>query len=303
MSAVALLVVCGSPATGDTGHDNDGAGELRIVTLSPHLAELVYTVGAGDLLVGVSAYTDYPQAATRLPVVGDAFNLDLEQLALLEPDILLAWETGTPAHVLDVLRNRGYRVETVKTTSLDDVADALLRIGSLTGHSSAAAAAAADFREGLAQIAKAHADAEPITVFYQVSARPLYTVNGKHFVSELVNLCGGVNIFADLGGLAPAISVEAVLDRDPEVVLASTDAGESVFDEWDRWTDMAANRYGNRFMMPANDIARPTPRLLIAAKALCDALDEGRRNRRRVLSPCAPSRFPGRIRCAPAPVR
>ena len=255
---------------------------LRIVTLSPHLAELVFAVGAGDLLVGVSAYTDYPEAATALPVVGDAFNVDQEQLTVLEPDLLFSWETGTPLHVIDELRGRGYRVEVISTTTLDDLPKALEQIGALTGREKAAAVVAERFSRSLHELAIAAADAEPIRVFYQVDARPLYTINGGHFVSQLIRICGGTNIFADLGGLAPLVSVESVLEREPEVILASTDAGPQAFDEWQRWSDLAAIRYENQFLMPANEIGRATPRLLVGARAVCEALEKGRENRGRV---------------------
>jgi iron complex transport system substrate-binding protein len=256
-----------------------GSAVKRIVTLSPHLAELTFAVGAGDLLAGVSAYTDFPPEAAILPVVGDAFNLDQEQLTILEPDVLLAWKTGTPAHVIDDLRSRGFRVEVITTTSLADIPAALRRIGHLTGHEEPANTAATDFEAGLGKLADAARDLAPISVFYQVDARPLYTVNGSHYVSELIELCGGTNIFASLNGLAPLVSVEAVLEREPEVIMASSDAGTAAFSEWDRWSDLPANRYGNRFLMPADVIGRATPRLLSAAQAVCDALATGRTNR------------------------
>jgi iron complex transport system substrate-binding protein len=271
---------CSPVATdGAAKSDSTSTDSLRIVTLSPHLAELVFAVGSGGQVVGVSAYTDFPVEAAALPLIGDAFNLDQEQLALLEPDLLLAWDTGTPAHVVDELRARGYNVEVITTTTLADVSAALRKIGTLTNNRRKADEVAAGFSNALADIADNSRGAAPITVFYQVDARPLYTINGGHFVSQLIDLCGGTNIFADLDGLAPLVSVEAVLERDPEVMLASTDAGDDAFDEWDRWPDLAANRYGNRFLMPANDIGRPTPRLLDGARAVCEALDESRRNR------------------------
>lgn len=264
------------PADSDPGLRSES---LKIVTLSPHLAELVFAVGAGDLLVGVSAYTDYPVAAANLPVVGDAFNLDQEQLTVLEPDLLLSWKTGTPAHVVDELRARGYRVEVISTTTLDDLPKALEQIGVLTGHEETAGAVVEEFSRGLHDLAVAAADVEPIRVFYQVDARPLYTINGDHYVSQLIHICGGTNIFAELSGLAPLVSVESVLEREPEVILASTDAGSHAFDEWRRWSDMAAIRYDNQFLMPANEIGRATPRLLVGATAVCDALESGRANR------------------------
>lgn len=281
--AVAVLPGgCGRPAdgtvSGQRAEDNVDTG-LRIVTLAPHLAELIFIVGAGDSLVGVSSYTDYPDAAATLPVVGDAFSVDQERLALLEPDLLLAWQSGTPERVVDELRERGFRVETIATRGLDDIATAIEEIGGLTGHRTQAKAQAAAFRDGLRQLAERYRKSEPIGVFYQVSNRPLYTINGDHYVSELVDVCGGRNVFADLRDLAPLIDVEAVLARDPEVMLASADSAPDAFGVWKRWPDLAANRYGNHFYLPASEIGRATPRLLQAGETLCKTLDQARRNR------------------------
>jgi iron complex transport system substrate-binding protein len=273
------LFGCDAPDVRQTGKNKVTSDKPRIVTLSPHLAELVDAVGATSLLVGVSAYTDYPEAAAQLPVVGDAFNLDQERLTLLEPDLLLAWDTGTPAHIIDELRSRGYRVEVVQTSGLPDVAAALRKIGMLTGHVEVAALAAEDFERKIRKLERQVVDPDPIRVFYQIDAHPLYTVNGSHYVSQLIELCGGQNIFVELNGLAPLISVEAVLQRDPEVILASTDAGPEAFFEWQRWSELAAIRYDNQFLMPANEIGRATPRLVVAAEAICSALEQGRRNR------------------------
>jgi iron complex transport system substrate-binding protein len=249
------------------------------VTLAPGLTELVFAVGAGDQLVGVSAWSDFPPRARDLPVVGDAFTVDQEQLALLRPDLLLVWESGTPSHTVDELRDSGYRVERIRTRSLGDIGRALLQLGELTGRSAEAALVAADFQADLETLRQSQADRSPISVFYQVSARPLYTVNRQHYVSELIEICGGRNIFEDLDNLAPAISVEAVVDRNPEVMLASTDAGEEAFDEWRRWPAVAANLYGNLFLLPADEIGRATPRVIVAGGAMCLALQKARFNR------------------------
>ena len=273
-----FLLLIGLFASTVLADTNSEAGR-RIVALSPHLAELVFAVAAGDRLIGVSAYTDFPEAAARLPVVGDAFMLDLERLTILHPDLLLAWQGGTPAHVIDELQARGYRVEVIRTMSLQDIPLALRRIGELTGNTATANREADRFVAGLDSLADLASAAVPIRVFYQVSKRPLYTINGGHYVSQLIEICGGRNIFADLGKLAPLIGVEAVLERDPEVMLAGDDAGPDAFSEWQRWPSLAANRYGNHFMMPAAEIGRATPRLLEAGAAICKALEEGRRSR------------------------
>ena len=266
------LVACDAPSR-DTVTD---APYPRIVTLAPNLAELVYSAGAGDRLVGVSAYSDYPPAVMDLPLIGDAFTIDQEQLALLEPDLLLAWQSGTPAHVVDELRQAGYRVEVIETRRLDDIARAVVRIGELAGVESQAELAANELTVGLEQLAAEFTDEAPIRTFYQVSSRPLYTVSGSHYASELIELCGGINIFAGLQELAPAIDVEAVIDRDPEVILAGTDAGEEAFVEWERWPAIAANRYGNRFLVPSDEMSRATTRVIVAGRAVCEALQVAR---------------------------
>lgn len=272
---VAILCGCSKPA-GDAPLPH---AYQRIVTLAPNLTELVFAVGAGDQLVGVSAWSDYPAEVRDLPVVGDAFSVDQEKLALLDPDLLLVWESGMPAHTIDELQKIGYTVESIRTRGLDDVATAMLHIGELTGRTSEAESAAANFEKELNVLRETYSKGAPISVFFQVSARPLYTVNRAHYVSELIEICGGRNIFVDLQELAPAVSVEAVVDRNPEVMLASTDAGDDGFAEWQRWPAMSANVYGNLFLLPADEIARGTPRLIVAGRAMCLALQQARINR------------------------
>ena len=275
IAAVACFCSC-TPANQPATESSD---VKRIVTLAPHLTELVFAAGASEMLVGVSAYSDFPQAAKDLPIVSDAFTVDQEQLALLRPNLLLAWQSGTPKHVVDELRTAGFNVVAIRTRGLDDVATALLRIGELSGSTKQAGAAADHYRKSMARLRERYAANTTISVFYQVSARPLYTINGEHFIGEILSLCGGRNIFADLSDLAPAVSVEAVLDRNPEVLLAASDGGDPPFADWQRWDRLAANRYSNHFTIASAQIARPTPRLLMAAAKICDSLVIARKNR------------------------
>ena len=275
LAALVVVVACAEKQVAEPV----SASAERIVSLAPNLTELVYTVGAGEQLVGVSAWSDYPREVLDLPVVGDAFTVDQERPALARPDLLLVWESGTPAHVVDELRAIGYNVAPIRTRDLDDVADALLQIGELTGHVDEAKMAAAAYRHALQSLRDRYQSLATIRVFYQVAARPLYTINNEHYISELISVCGGDNIFKDLGELAPTVDVEAVVDRDPEVMLASTDAGDDAFIEWQRWPNMAANRLGNQFLLPADEIGRATTRVIIAGNAMCLALQQARFNR------------------------
>ena len=186
---------------------------------------------------------------------------------------------------VDRLRERGFLVAVLQTARLADVATALEEIGRLSGSEAKAAAAAERYREGLSRLRDDHADRAPIRVFYQISSRPIFTVNGSHYVSELIDICGGTNVFEDLGELAPMISEEAVLARDPEIMLTGgvmgTDEPDEPFAQWLRWTEMAAVRWQNLSVIDANLLGRATPRLLQAGKAVCSALDEGRERRAR----------------------
>lgn len=271
----ALLSGCSEPPSARVDH---GPAE-RVVTLAPHLAEIMFDVGAGEQLVGVSAWSDYPPDVLELPLVGDAFAVDQERLSLLQPDLLLVWESGMPAHAAGDLRERGYRVESIRTRSLGDIAAAMRRIGELTGNRQGGVQAAQRFTRVFDELAARYRDAGSIDVFFQVSARPLYTVNREHFISEIIAVCGGRNVFEDVGDFAPSVSVEAVLERNPEMLLAGANLGDDALAEWTRWRELAANRHGNHFLLADDTVVRPSPRLAQAAASVCAALDEARHNR------------------------
>jgi iron complex transport system substrate-binding protein len=248
----------------------------RIVTLAPHLAELVYAAGAGDRLVGTVHWTDYPPAAAALPRIGDAFRLDLEALAVLSPDLILAWRGGNPDHMLEQLVQHGYRVVALAPERLDDIGTQLEEIGRLAGTLNAAREAADRYRSGLEDLRRAHAGKSPLRVFYQVSWRPLYTVGGRQLISEVIELCGGRNIFDDLGELAPAIGMEAVIARDPEVIVTASVQAQDL-GEWRRWPSIAAVARGHLYTVDGDLVVRAAPRILEGTRQVCDALDRARR--------------------------
>jgi iron complex transport system substrate-binding protein len=247
----------------------------RIVTLAPHLAELVFAAGAGDRLVGTVAWTDYPPAAAALPHIGDAFRLDLEALAALQPDLVLGWKGGNPDHLLEQLAARGYRVVSLEPRQLDDIGSHLVEIGRLAGTEAAAREAAAIYRVDLYALRSAQAGKPELRVFYQVSWRPLYTVGGAQLISEVISLCGGRNVFADLGELAPAVDMEAVIARDPEVIL--TAEGRDVdLEEWRRWPGISAVARGHLYTVDGDLVVRASPRILEGTRQVCAALDLAR---------------------------
>lgn len=248
----------------------------RIVTLAPHLAELTHAAGAGDRLVGTVAFSDHPAAVRTVPRVGDAFLVDIERLIALRPDLVLAWESGTPVAQIERLAGLGLNVVAVPARRIGDVGIALRMIGRLAGTTATADVAALAFDAEVAQLRKRHAGAAPLSVFIQIDDRPLYTVNGRQLISEVVSLCGGRNVFSGLDALAPAIGIEAVIGADPEVILSTDDSGDAAVAMWRAWPQLRATRSGNLYTLVADDITRPTPRLVNGIRQVCAVLDRAR---------------------------
>ena len=248
----------------------------RVVSLAPDLAELLYDIGAGDSLRGAVEYTDYPAAAKAIPRVGDAFHVDVEKLVALKPDLVVAWAGGTPGTLIAKLRALKLPVLALGTHELLDIASNMETLGLATGHADAAQLAADDFRTFLGALRARYASQAPLTVFYEISAQPLFTVGGGQSISKLMEVCGGRNVFADLPDLAPAVTLEAVLSRNPQVIATGDGEGDTAsrFQAWQQWPMLAATSQGNFVVLNDDWISRATPRLLNAGKQLCAALQK-----------------------------
>lgn len=255
------------------------AGAERIVTLSPHLAELVHAAGAGDRLVATVAFSDHPIEVVDLPQVGDAFRIDLERLAAVDPDLVLAWSGGTPLTAIEEIERLGYRVVALHTETLGDIARQLREIGTLAGSPDRAEAAADAFETRLVALRARYRDASPVRVFYQIAERPLYTIGGTHSLSDAIALCGGVNVFAGVKGMAPLVSDEAVLAAGPQVMLTGVHPpgdGPGPLSKWARWSDLPAVRDGHLYQLDATVMGRPTPRLLDGVERMCGLIAKAR---------------------------
>ena len=251
------------------------AAASRLVTLSPHLAELVFAAGAGDLLVATVAYSNFPPEVTSLPQVGDAFRVDVERIHQLKPDLILAWQSGNPPNALAQLQQLGFSVWILEILSPEEIADAVEAIGRASGTEAYAGAVASELRERIGDLEAAHAQDQPVRYFYQVAAQPLYTVNGQHLISRGLALCAGENVFADLPGLAPQIGLEAVLMADPAALIAPEISGQpDPLEQWADWPRLQAVQQGNLLLLPADAISRATPRFFDAVELACSMLDD-----------------------------
>ena len=253
----------------------------RIVSLAPHITELLFAAGAGGHLVGNVDYGDYPPEAKKIPQVGGYTRLDVEAIVALKPDLVLAWYSGNPPTVLEKLKNMGLRVVVSQPDRIEDVARDIEEFGALAGTDSVAKPVAQAFRARYQALRARYSQRPPVAVFYQIWKQPLMTVNDKQIISDAIRLCGGRNVFGSLPILAPTVTVEAVLAAKPEVIVASGmgDERPEWLDDWRRWKSLTAVARDNLYFIPPQEIQRHTPRLLDGAEKLCLALDMAREKR------------------------
>jgi iron complex transport system substrate-binding protein len=253
----------------------------RIISLSPHITELLFAAGAGAQIVGVDDSSDYPAAVARIARVGEPAALDVEALLKLKPTLIVLWDSGTPASRKAELERLNLRLYVTDQHHLDDIGATLIEFGRLAGTLPVADAAAGRYRIELAQLRSQYAARSRLRVFYQVWDRPLYTLSGAHVVSEVLSLCGGDNVFADLSTLAPAIDKEAVLARNPEVILIAAAGAEGARQtlEWSHFSNLRAVRNHHVFTVDPSLVGRMAPRILQGAREVCRLLDAAREQR------------------------
>jgi len=281
-----ILVAVGIPRTaaaditllqadGETLHLSAPAS--RIITLAPNLAELVFAAGAGDRLRAVAEYSDYPAPVLQIPRIGDAFRIDLERIINLKPDLVIAWQSGNPQSAVQKLQKLGLTVWQIEITRPEEIADAIENISRAAGTQTFGQDAAQRLRRRLSALVKENKGKPPVTFFYQIAARPLYTVTGRHIISRSLEICGGWNVFASLPALAPQVSRESVILANPQAMIAPETPGQPpALQAWLDWPRLQAVQNKAMLYLPADDISRATPRLLDSIELACKLLDEVR---------------------------
>lgn len=254
------------------------APATRIVSVAPHTTELLFAAGAGAAVVGVSAYSDFPAQAKRLPSVGNSARLDLERIIDLRPELVVAWKSGNSARQIARLRQLGIPVFESEPRDFAAIASNIERLATLAGTSAQGKAAANAFRHKLAALRQRYASRSIVRVFYQIWPSPLMTLNHTHLVSQALSFCGADNIFGALPQLVPTVGIEAVIAADPEVIFISderTDAG----DMWQRFTQLQSVQKKNIFNVNGTLMNRAGPRLLDGTAQLCEQLELARQHR------------------------
>ena len=288
VTLVVALFVMSLPGNADDIVVRDDLGNMlrlmqpaqRIISLSPHATELLFAAGAGDKIVGVTEYSDYPPAAKSIQQIGNFNSIDLERVSLLKPDLIIAWQSGNPAAAIARLRELGYPLFLSEPRSLLDIPKNLQRLAKLAGTEAQAQRAIDVYNNKLQQLKARYAEKERLSVFYEIWNQPMMTVNGQHIINEVIEFCGGRNIFAQLKVLAPTVTVEPVLAANPQVIIASSSKGEAPawLNDWRQWKTLDAVRYNNLFHVDADTINRHTPRILRGIEQVCDALNSARQH-------------------------
>jgi iron complex transport system substrate-binding protein len=285
LCACGLLAAPSVHAQGAALRLTDDAGHVvalehtaqRIVALAPHLTELVYAAGAGQQLVAVGRYSDYPADAATKPVISDAFTVNYEVLTTLKPDLVLVWGSGTPERTKSKLRTLGIPVYEIEIRNVAGLADTLRSIGRLAGTEGVAQARAQAITTDWAALKASYAGRKPVRVFFQLWDAPLMTLSGQHLISSAIAACGGTNVFAELPTLTATVSWEVAVQRDPELVMTAGSASEPA--KPGRWADFAqvsATRHGEFGRIEGDLIARSGPRFVDGARELCVAIDRAR---------------------------
>ena len=251
----------------------------RIISLAPHNTENLFAAGAGALLVGATQYSDYPEAAKKVPRVGGYTGLDLETIIALKPDLIIAWDSGNRREDVNRLRSLGFPVYLSEPRELEDIASEIDALGILAGTTQTALQSANRFRSRLQQLRRRYRGLEPVRVFYEIWHRPLMTINGKQLISKALTLCGGQNVFAGLSVLAPTVDTEAVLAANPDAIITSmksTQQNHHWLENWRRWPQLSAVAYDNLYFVPPDLLQRQGPRILQGVEHLCKTIAQAR---------------------------
>lgn len=260
----------------DRGHEVVlGATATRVVSLAPHLTELAYAAGGGGALVGAIRYSDFPEPARSLPLVGDAHAIDFERIVQLKPDLVLVWSSGLNERHKTRLRSLGLTVFESEIRSAQGIPDTLRRLGALLGHGAAANAAAHRFETQWQALAERHRGKTPVRVFWQLWHEPLMTINRGHLIGEALRLCGGVNVFGDLGLLTPTVSWEAAVAADPQLIAGAGRRQDRArdFAAWRRFKGVSAVKRERFASIDGDLIGRMGPRFVDGAAQLCEAIE------------------------------
>ena len=277
--ATAFAVPATRTVTDDSGTSvTVPADNCRMVSLAPGTTAMLFAAGAGQCVIGTIAHSDEPAEAAAVRVVGDAETLDFEQLLALRPSVVVVAVDVVQRVRIDRIRALGIPVYRVHVTSLAQMPDSLRRLGVLAHTEVAALQHAARFGADLDVIRAKYRDRAPVKVLYQIWDKPIYTIGGEHVISDALAVCGARNIFSDLTTAAPAVTREAAIVRDPDLIVISAPPAEANewLAEWRKFPSVRAVREGRLESYLDERMDRMGPSVVQATASLCELVDRAR---------------------------
>ncbi len=252
----------------------------RIITVAPHLSEVVEAAGGANRLISVSAYSNFPESVKKLPVTSDARSIDLEKMKSLRPDLIIYWRGGTPESQIESIKKTftSIQVVSVEPKKLTDIANDIETIGKLLGTETIAKKNTDAFRAQIIELKHQYQNKNKrkVRIFYQVWAQPLMTLNQDHLIADIINICGGEQLFAKEKLLVPTVSREAVVKANPEIIFTAVDTQQMKTD-WSMWSSipqLAATQRKAFIDIDGDMISRPSTRIMQGAKKICSEIDK-----------------------------
>jgi iron complex transport system substrate-binding protein len=247
----------------------------RLVSLSPGATEMLFAAGAGERVVGTSEYSDSPPAARAIARIGDSQSFDLERILGLHPDVVVVWDGGTSPAQIARLEHVGLAIYYQRLAHLDDIPASLARLGRLAGTEAQAQATAAALSQRIAALRREFARAPAASVLIQVWDRPIYTVGREQLMTDVIHVCGYRNLYEDLLDPAPAVALESVLARNPDIILALAPDRQAESDwlaGWKAYPSLKAVRNARVLGWTDRRLSGLGPGMVDAAEDLCRAL-------------------------------
>lgn len=250
----------------------------RIISLSPNTTEILFHIGAGDQIVGADEYSNYPLAANKIIRVNNHAAANYELILSLKPDLVIAWQSGNGDKIITRLRELGLPVFVVETQSMQEIPSLYRRLGQLSGQSLKASQQAEAFAKKLQRLNQSFASREKVKTFYQIWNDPLMTLNGDHILTDIIELCGGVNIFSDSAALVPYVNMESVLAKDPQVIISGGANQNDLWNLgiWQQWSGVNAVKNRQVYSIPSDLLQRHSDRILQGAELVCQYLEKAR---------------------------
>ncbi|MGI1677634.1 MAG: cobalamin-binding protein [Cellvibrionaceae bacterium] len=244
----------------------------RIVALAPHIVENLFSAGAGDKIVAVVEYSDYPEAAKKIERVGRFDTVSIERILALSPDLVVVWGSGGGIKLIEKFKSLGLTVYVDEPSTLHSVANSIDKLSVLAGTELAGKVAATKFIDELQRLKSLNVSQEKPKVFYQLWNNPIQTVSGHHVISDAIALCGGENVFAKTKSIAPKVNLESVLSKNPDVIIASgtNEKRPEWLDAWKQWSSLSAVKSSNTYHIPPDYIQRHTLRILDGVRLMCE---------------------------------